>query len=68
MKKNKNKTQASQWYICFLVSELTELFSRNRPQTCTVRPPWAPQGTSGSTMVVFTKADKWVRTVDRWRQ
>lgn len=47
---------------------LTELFLRNRSQTSTVRPPRALQGTSGSTMVVLTRADKWVRTVDRWRQ
>lgn len=63
----KKKTKASQWHVLclFFGVRLTELFSRNLPQTCTVRPSWAPHGTVGSTMVVFTRADKWVRTVDR---
>lgn len=55
-------------FVCLFGVELTELSSRNCPQTCTVRPSWALQGASGSTMVVFIRADKWVRTVDRWRQ
>lgn len=47
---------------------LTELSCRNLVHTSTERPPPAAQGTSGSTIVVLTRAERWVRTVDRWRQ
>lgn len=61
-KNHSNENLLAWWGI------LTELSLRNLAQTSTERPSRAPQGTSGSTIVVLTRAERWVRTVDRWRQ